>query len=295
MKTFFKYLVGLSLIFLFISLYKAKYFEFPRIYSFSYLLISVLFLFAGNLSNAISLRQIMKRNNLNFGICECIAGVGLSVFSKYIPGKVWIIIGPAAYLTKNNKKLIAQISTITLNAQFILLWLGLSFGTIGLLLLGGLSIWGWVILFLWVALTFVVFSNTVNSIVERFSKRVLKKEISIPKLSLRSNVTVQPWFILTWVLWSISFFLLVASLVSNEISSVVGLGFPLAVTLGIMAIIAPGGIGVREGVLVGYLNLAGFSIPEATTISITARLWFLIGEVFIFLLGLIADKTRAGQ
>ena len=123
-----------------------------------------------------------------------------------------------------------------------------------------------------------------------FSKRTLKKEISIPKLSLQSTVAVLPWFILTWLLWSIGFFLLVASLVPDKISPAVGLGFPLAGTLGIMAIIAPGGLGVREGVMVGYLNLAGLSLPEATTISITARLWFLIGEIFIFIVGIILDR-----
>ena len=290
MKTLFKYFVYLSLIFLFIALYKANYFCIPKIYSPNCLLMSFLFLFTGHLSSAISWRQIVRKNSFSFGIYECIAGVGLSIFGKYIPGKVWMIIGRATYLAKNNNKLLAQLSMISLNAQFIMLWLGLVFGAIGLLLLGGLSIWGWLILFLWIALTVVVFSNIVNSIVEKFSKRVLKKEISIPKLSLRSTVAVLPWFILTWLLWSIGFFLLVASLVPDKISPAVGLGFPLAGTLGIMAIIAPGGLGVREGVMVGYLNLAGLSLPEATTISITARLWFLIGEIFIFIVGIILDR-----
>ena len=42
--------------------------------------------------------------------------------------------------------------------------------------------------------------------------------------------------------------------------------FPLASTLGIMAIIVPSGIGVREVIIVCYLSFVGFSKQEATTI-----------------------------
>ncbi len=69
-----------------------------------------------------------------------------------------------------------------------------------------------------------------------------------------------------------------------------GLVFPLSGTLGILAGFAPGGIGVREGLMVSCLVLAGFEITEAATISIASRLWFLIGESFIFAIGLIADR-----
>jgi uncharacterized membrane protein YbhN (UPF0104 family) len=70
----------------------------------------------------------------------------------------------------------------------------------------------------------------------------------------------------------------------------VGFGFPLAGTLGIMTLISPGGLGTREAVLVGYLNLAGIPVVDATTIAVASRLWFLGGEIFIFILGWISHK-----
>jgi len=57
-----------------------------------------------------------------------------------------------------------------------------------------------------------------------------------------------------------------------------------------MAFIAPGGLGVREGVMVGYLTLAGLPIAEAVTIAGASRLWFLVGEAFIFTVGWLADR-----
>ncbi len=117
-----------------------------------------------------------------------------------------------------------------------------------------------------------------------------KKKITISRIPLKSFFYVLPWIILYWVIISISFYMFTASLSTLNIPLFIGFGFPLAGTLGIMAVIVPGGLGVRESVLVGYLNLAGLSLPEATTISITARLWFLIGEIFIFIVGIILDR-----
>jgi len=58
-----------------------------------------------------------------------------------------------------------------------------------------------------------------------------------------------------------------------------------------MALIAPGGLGAREGVMIGYLIFAGIPAIEATTIAVVSRLWFLLGEIFIFILGWSLHKT----
>ncbi|MGH9382995.1 MAG: hypothetical protein ACRD2N_01695 [Vicinamibacterales bacterium] len=71
----------------------------------------------------------------------------------------------------------------------------------------------------------------------------------------------------------------------------VGLRFPLVTALGVMAFVAPGGVGVREGAIVGYLILVNVPVAEATTIALASRLWFLTGESFIFVSGWIADRT----
>jgi hypothetical protein len=36
--------------------------------------------------------------------------------------------------------------------------------------------------------------------------------------------------------------------------------------------------------------LAGIPVAEAALIAVASRLWFLVGEIFIFILGLLAHK-----
>jgi len=278
------------LVFLAVTLYKANYLKVPQVSSYSVLITSFIFLFGGFISHTLAWKQIVKKSNYHVALSECFAGMGLSVFGKYIPGKIWAIVGRAAYVTEKNHYPLGKLSAISLNAQFIALWLGLILGAIGLFLLGGLYLWGWLILFLWLGLTVVIFSKLVHNSTERLIKIALQKNIQIPRLTIKSTLSVIPWFVVLWVFWSIGFYMLVTSLTATDIPWHVGLGFPLSATLGIMAFIAPGGLGVREGVMVGYLTLAGLPIAEAVTIAGASRLWFLVGEAFIFTVGWLADK-----
>jgi len=55
-------------------------------------------------------------------------------------------------------------------------------------------------------------------------------------------------------------------------------------------------LGLREGIIIGYLILAGLDTETATTISFLNRFWFICGELFIFLLATlvrVVSKTRA--
>jgi uncharacterized membrane protein YbhN (UPF0104 family) len=292
MRFKYKYLVYISLIFLLIALYKADYLLMPQIHSFSFLLTSIVLLFVGFIIHVVSWRQSLKQSGFKVGMRECLASTGLSVFGKYIPGKVWVVVGRAAYIAEKTKYTLGALSAISLNTQFLALWAGIVLGVIGLFLLGNFYLWGWLLFFFWILLTTVLFSRIVHDAAEWIVKRVSGKDIEIPSLDLKSIMAVLPWFFLYWVVWSLGFYLLVASMIGEDVPLSAGLGFPLAATLGIMAIVSPGGLGVREGVMVGYLMIAGISLKEATSISIAARLWFLTGEAFIFVVGLMTNEYR---
>jgi len=288
---FFKYFVYISLIFLIYGLYKANYLVIPDIVSPYALLLSLIFLFAGFIMNALSWRQVLKVNSHNVSVCDSITSIGLSVFGKYIPGKVWLIVGRAAFIAGKYKLSTPKLSSLSLNTQLIILWLGLMFGATGLLILRGIKSFGWLILIMWLVLTIVIFSDVVHRIVEKLIKKVLKRTITIPRLLFIPTIKIIPWFILYWIFYSAGFYFLVKSLSICEVPIVTALAFPFAGTLGIMAIIAPGGLGVREGFITAYLVLAGFSAETAMSIAIAARLWYLIGEIFVFVAGFIANHN----
>ncbi|HUU40450.1 MAG TPA: lysylphosphatidylglycerol synthase domain-containing protein, partial [Desulfatiglandales bacterium] len=175
MKHWYKYLVYISLIFLGVLLYNADFLKVPKIFSIFSLLISFIFLFAGFFANTLSWKHILKKSNYHVVLSECLAGVGLSIFWKYIPGKVWMILGRAAYITEKKRYPIGKLSAISLNAQFIDLWIGLIFGLIGLLLLGKFHPWGWIILFFLLVFTAVIFSKLALNTAEWILKIVLRK------------------------------------------------------------------------------------------------------------------------
>jgi hypothetical protein len=291
MKSWFKCLIYISLIFLAIALHNANFLKVPYIFSVTALTASFLFLFAGFVTNAISWKHVLKESNCDINLGACIAGLGLSIFSKYIPGKIWMIVGPAAYISEKYHYPLGRLSVISLNTQFIVIWFGLVFGMTGMYLVGGgWHPWGWLISALWLVLTVVVFSNLIHAKTAHVIRILLRKDIRFPTLTIKATIAVMPWFVVNWALWSIGFYMLVASLIEMVVPWSVGFGFPLAGTLGIITFISPGGLGAREAVMVGYLTLAGIPMAEAILVAVASRLWFLGGEIFIFLLGWMAHR-----
>jgi len=291
----YKYFVYISLLFLAVVLYHTNFLVVPKIISLPAILVSFIFLFLGFIIGAVAWKKILKKLNYHVDLNECLAGTGLSIFGKYIPGKIWIVMGRAAYIAERSDYSLGKLSAISLNAQFIDLWIGLILGTIGIFFIGGFHVWGFLTLFMLLGLTAVIFSKVVHNATERILHTVLRKDIKIPRLTIKATLAVIPWFVLSWFFWSLGFYALFLSLCSINVEWSIGLGFPLAGTLGIMALITPGGLVAREGVMVGFLNLAGIPVVEATTIAVASRLWFLAGEVFIFIVGLIVHRRSSNS
>ena len=88
--------------------------------------------------------------------------------------------------------------------------------------------------------------------------------------------------VLIWSLYGAGFWVLVASLFTEH-----GITFPMATAVfatgyvvGYMAIIAPGGLVVREGAIIGLLGMvAGMPLSSATIIALAARVWTTAAEV----------------
>ena len=285
MKKFYHIFIYFSFIFLCITLYKADYLYIPEIHSFFLLFCSLFFVFAGFIGNAFSLKKTLDIVGFRIGLNESIAGVGLTIFGKYIPGKIWMVLGLSSYIAAKSKNDLRQLTILSLDVQIISLWTGLFIGFIGLLILDGFHLWGYFVIALWLGLGLIIFSKFLHLLIIKIYNFLFRKDIVTFQLSAKQVFRLVPYYCGYWMLWSIGFYLQIMSLTNTEISFSSGLGFPLAGSLGILAIIAPGGLGVREGILTGYLSLSGLPINEATTIAISTRLWFLGGEVIIFVTG----------
>ena len=89
-------------------------------------------------------------------------------------------------------------------------------------------------------------------------------------------------YALGWVLQGLAFWILVRSL-GLDLTAMAGLpAYPAAYVLGYVAIFAPAGIGVREGVLTGCLQPA-LGINAALAVALVARLWTTALELLLAL------------
>lgn len=288
MKKYFKYFVYISLIFLIVALIKADYLVIPYIHNIGLLALSIVFVCIGFFFDSFAWKKTLNIYGYkNVSTSEAIASMGLSIFGKYIPGKIWLIMGRSAYIAQRHNLSEKDTTSISLNAQFISLWVGLLMGSTGLWLIGSKDYWAELTLLLWLMLSLLLFSRVFHNMFTGIVKKIFKKTLSIPSLSISNVFKTLPWFIINWLSWCAGFYLLTQSLSPNIVGPEIGFVFALAGTLGLLAIIVPGGLGVREGIVVALLLLAGFDETLAISISISSRLWFLIGEIFIFLLGLL--------
>ena len=125
----------------------------------------------------------------------------------------------------------------------------------------------------------------------------MKKQVRIPALTFKQNIKVLPVFFIFWLLYALAFYFLAMSMdiVLNPLGIIY---FPLSSVLGIAAVFAPGGLGLREASLVGLLTLGGVTAVAATSLAALSRIWYLAGELFALILALVlkaAEKWRSNH
>ncbi len=287
MKRLFTYLFYASLIFLGFYLYKADYLSVPKIISGQYLGISIALLFTGFFVQNFNWRNVLRIFKLHVSLPDTIRSVSLTIFMKYIPGKVMVMLGRAAYISSRYNASLEYASTASIFSQIIGLWVGF--------LLGSIVLFNAEIAISWQIISFIIFLGLsvalifpgLLKIVFNLFFRILKRRVEYPRLRHRDMLAALPPFIITWLCWGFGFYFLTLSMVDLEIPLAFGFAFPLAGALSIVSLFAPGGLGIREGLLVSSMLIYDIPLGDATTIALASRLWFLLGESTFFGLGLL--------
>ncbi|MCJ7448899.1 MAG: flippase-like domain-containing protein [Bacteroidales bacterium] len=280
-------LLYLSIIFLLVYIYKNGLFIAPKIYNPAALVISLALLFAGFLIDVRGWQLIINGNGRKVKFKHALISTGLYIFTKYIPGKIWIILGKANYMKKHAQLSLTDLSGLALTYQIFSLVGGLCIGLFGIMKFGfDTSVLIIIILFTGL-LIMSLFSGFLGKIAGWFIGKVIKKQYHFTTLSKAKMYKIFIITLLVWLSWATGFYFFALAIIpGGEISPLTGFGFPFAAVWGVVAFFAPGGIGVREGILTAYLNLSDLNIEYATSISVFSRIWFLIGETFIFCMAL---------
>lgn len=284
MKKLFNILIFVSFVFLFIYLMKQDLII-PDIPQVGWLLVSVIFVFAGFYASTISWQVALDTHGKKIPHRDAIVSHGQAIFAKYIPGKIWVILGRAGYIS-NGKEEMKNYSFISMKEQIIYIWAGLVISAIPTFIFYRFQWMSLILVGIIIVLSLVLFSASFHYWVLGLFKKIFKRELDLPVISFRKSFPIILSTSGIWLCWTFGFYLFMVAF-SEEILPVMAFAFPLSVSFGVLAIILPGGLGLREGIIVGYLTLAGLDVETATTISFMNRLWFIAGEAFIFLLSLV--------
>ena len=295
MKKAFKWLIYASLLFLGVYLYRKYDWEAVQWPSGGWIWISLPLLFLGFVGQAWQWQKIVARVEGKLPFRQAVISTGLPIFGKYIPGKVWMIMGRAVYVAQKAGIPLQKVTWVSLLSQMITLWVGLILGAVMLLIGSDLS----GDYSLGIALALVLLSLfLVNAwwipLVNRLVKQWLKRDWNLSGVSPATVMRIAPYYAFTWAMWSAGFAAMLRAFPGFDAGLSALAVFPVSASLGIMAILFPGGIGVREGIIVVLLKQMGADMELAVSVSLFQRLWFLAGECFIFVLALAFNKGKMG-
>ena len=109
--------IYLSLILLIYYLLEADILFFPRLYSASSLFLSVILIIAGFLSEMYAWYYLLKEYGIKPRPITRFIGSGTAILGKYIPGKVWTVLGRAKVVAGEVNKGVTEISFISFESQ----------------------------------------------------------------------------------------------------------------------------------------------------------------------------------
>jgi uncharacterized membrane protein YbhN (UPF0104 family) len=128
----------------------------------------------------------------------------------------------------------------------------------------------------------------------RVAGRLARRDITIPRIPHRAIWIAAFISVLSWVLYGVAFRVLAAGVLSRA-PGAAGLYtaiFTASYLAGFLAVIAPGGVGVREVVMAGALKGAGFGTGEAILLVVASRIWLTVLEILPAALFLIIRPLR---
>lgn len=256
-----------------------------------YLVLAFFFHFLYLVSRASVWHYITYLNKVHISYRQAVYVWFLSLLGKFIPGKIFYL-GARVYHYRNYQKSGALVSYsffiefMTSITASILIFI-ISFSFIPKTSFHYLRYVGIIITFFILMALNPFILNKVIAFINRYRKRAfpLLRDITYDKI-----LKVTGLYVCSWLLLGLGFFMMVNSIYPLPLKDLLYTtgAFALATDIGILALFAPSGIGVREAVIIATMSKL---VPAgmASIISILARLWATSSELFwigvIFLTG----------
>lgn len=214
---------------------------------------------------------------------------------RYIPGKVWQFVGMAAYMKeRSGEGALALGATVSFQLLSILTGLAVALAVLGtraLELPGGSPAR---LAFLIVVLV-VLLHPAVMRVLVRLAARLLSEDADPATTRVADDLRAAGGLLVAWGVYGLGFWCLARGTMSGPLPGPVVLAgiFAAGYVVGYLALIAPGGIVIREGAIAGLLAaLTPLSLGVAAALAAMTRIWIILSELLAISLVALPGRER---
>lgn len=219
---------------------------------------------------------------------EAAAHIGITLVGKYLPGKVWGLLGRSYLLTRKGVTT-QEAAELLLADQFLTFYSGLLIGAIALVLVinypaGLLLLLVGIVSIPAVLNSYARIMGWLLQIGRRLFTKLAEKTSSYSppenfhSLGLPFLVYLTHWLVISSVLCVLFLPSISGDVLVNSLLVIAAI--PLGMLAGFLALWAPGGIGVREAVITGILAI-NLDLEIAASIAITYRLICIANDLLM--------------
>lgn len=203
----------------------------------------------------------------------------LSALGRYIPGKIWQILG-MVYLANKEGVSVEKSATSALLVQALSIIPGVALGVITFsFLTPSFHKWTYPSLFIIPLGIIAVYPPFLEKITNFFALKLKRPKIHF-NAKFKEVLIFIFFYLLSWIFYGFAFFLFTRSVTIIPFQKILlfpGI-FAGAYLIGLLTIFVPGGLGIREGIL-AYLLSFLLPLPIATAISLASRVWLTLAEL----------------
>ena len=213
-----------------------------------------------------------------------------SQLAKYVPGGIWFALG-RVYLGRGEKlkeEIVAVSVIVETGLTFVV---GILLFIISFMLTGAKGIINIIFLIpVFIVFLVMLYPPVLNRLM-KIALKIFKRQSVELKLPYAQILALSIFFLGLWVLQIIGFYFLINAVYTISFDRIFALGaaYTMSWMTGFVVIFAPGGLGVREGMM-SLLLASVLPAPLAIAISFIARVWMTLFEIAIFFIGLIVRR-----
>ena len=244
--------------------------------------------------------RVTRKFECDLPFWRAIAAWFYSQLGKYLPGKVFLLAGRLHFYREGGRSALRVSMCFAVEGLAGLLAASFILASAPLFTpdLGGVAHYRTPALILVALLLVAIRPRHLELLVNPLLRVARRPPILLP-LRYRDMLAIVALYALNWMVWGLGFYLLICAFYPLELRYLAYLAgsFALAACIGILALFAPAGIGVKEAVLVFALSPI---MPQAIAIvvALAARVWRTVGElvaVGIVALALGRKRELAGR